>query len=89
MTDNTKRPNFSKLTEDWLKENFFEISEDIMNGEKIENIKIKESDDNLEILFDVDCGRYGLHRNCGLKISNKGNIKIDIDDTPLEGCHIS
>jgi hypothetical protein len=78
---------FSKITGEWLTENFEDISDDVMNGESIENVRFEEKNGGLIIKFDVDY-RYGLHRNKGIKISERGNITIDLDETPIEGCGI-
>ena len=59
-----------------------------MNGESIENLDYNFNDNGLIINFDVECGRAGLHRGCSLEINNRGNIKVDLDETPLDGCGI-
>lgn len=83
-----KKLDFSKLTEEWLENKFNEISEDIMNGETIENIKINETNGKLKIIFDVDCDRSGTWKNNSIEINNRGSITVRLDDTPLEGCGI-
>ncbi len=88
LEDNSLKLDFSKLTKEWLITEFYNISDDIMNGETMENVKIKKSKNLLNITFDVECHPYGLHRNNTISINDKGYIKIDLDDTPIEGCGI-
>jgi hypothetical protein len=81
--------DLKKLTSNWLIKKFHDISSEIMNGETIENVDIQIKNNKLICSFDVDCNRYGLFRNGGLISINKhGFIKVDLDDTPVEGCGI-
>ena len=80
--------DFNLITKEWLTEKFYEISSDVMNGEYIENVLSQKLKDGLFITFDVNCGRYGLYRNHSISIGNRGEIKIDLFDTPVEGCGI-
>jgi hypothetical protein len=85
-----KKLDFSKITVKWLTEKFEEISGNCCNGETIENVVILPLDligvnDGIEISFDVDCGRYGLHRDQSIKINDKGYVKINFFDSPIEG----
>ena len=88
-----KKLDFSKITVEWITEKFFESSEDCMNGETIENVVILPLDligvnDGIKISFDVDCGRYGLQRDRSIEVNDKGYVKVDLSDTPVEGCGI-
>jgi len=83
----TKKINIDKITIDWLVNKFEEISEDIMNGETIENVSYGV--DGKEIYFDINCHRYGFFRGSGyIKITDKGSVSVNLGDTPLEGCGI-
>lgn len=83
----TKKINIDKITSGWLVNKFEEISEDIMNGETIENVSYGVG--GKEIYFDIDCHRYGFFRGSGyIKITDKGSVSVDLGDTPLEGCGI-
>lgn len=81
--------DFKKLTSNWLVKKFHDISSEIMNGETIENVDIEIKNNKLNCSFDIDCNGYGLFRNGGLISINKhGFVKVDLDDTPIEGCGI-
>lgn len=80
--------DFTKLTKKWLEEKFQEISYNVMNGETIENVKIKINKKSASATFDIDCARGGLFRGHGLTVSDKGFVKVDLDETPIEGCGI-
>ena len=79
--------DFSKVTIQWLTDTFHQITSDRMNCETIENVKINEHIDKLSATFDVNSD-YGLHRGCGLTINKMGYVKVDLDDTPLDGCGV-
>jgi hypothetical protein len=77
LTEN-KIINFSKLTAKWLKKTFNEVSEDVMNGESMENLKITKTDTDWVANFNVDCGRRGIHKNNYIKINNRGGINVGL-----------
>lgn len=79
-----KLPNkLNKITPEWLIQTFQDISDEVMNGESIENVIIK-GDNPQKITFDLDCHRQGLFRNKSITISKRGWTTIDLNDTPLE-----
>lgn len=82
-------PNMEELTNDWLISTFYDISEDIMNGESMEDIVISETKDNFIIKFTLNCDRYGFYKNQEIKINKaKKKVSVNVDDTPIEGCGI-
>jgi hypothetical protein len=83
-----KKINFSKLTTTWLIDKFHEISENEMNGETIENVTIEKTKKGLFITFDLDCDRMGFWKNKSIEINNRGNIVVNLEDTPVEGSGI-
>lgn len=76
--------DLSKLTNEWLENSFNENAEEYGNGESIESLISENIKDGIEFIFDVDCGRYGLHRGQSIKVTNRGNITIDFSETPIE-----
>lgn len=74
---------------------FYEIfnrcAEENGNSEKCEDVKVEILEKTrynpklLKIDFAVDCNRYGLFRHKSISITERGNINIDLMDTPLEG----
>ncbi len=62
----------------WFKETFETIASEVGNSETVENIKVVQSNRKLTITFDVDCGRYGLHRKNKITVNERGNIQFDL-----------
>lgn len=79
--------DLKKLTSNWLVKKFHDISSEIMNGESIYNVEIKIKNNKLNCEFDIDCNRSGTHYG-SISINEKGFVKVDLDDTPIEGCGI-
>lgn len=59
-----------------------------MNGEIIQKVKIEKSDYGMNITFNLNCDRYGVYKNKSIQINNRGGVKVDLYDTPVEGCGI-
>lgn len=74
----------SKITNEWIKTTFEEISEEESNSETIHNIRIRKDRSHLEIFFVLDCDGYGKHE-CLVDIYYDGKIVVDFMETPIEG----
>lgn len=72
---------------EWLKNTFHKVSEEEGNSEMIENIKMSNDKDKINITFDVDCGRYGLHRENRVEINDRGYVSVYLSG-PLDGSGI-
>lgn len=83
-----KQLNFDAITKGWLRSTFKKISEELMNGEIIEKVKIEKTDYGMNIIFNLNCDRYGVYKNKSIQINNRGGVKVDLYDTPVEGCGI-
>lgn len=62
-----------------LKNKFYEITEGILNGETM--IDVKQFDN--QITFVVDCNRYGMHHGGEIKIQGD-RVKIELPEI-IEG----
>lgn len=81
----TDKNDLSKITKDWLIEEFYNISSEEMNGETIENIKISGNKKEIKITLDLNCGRYGLYRNQVVTVNDRGGVHINFGENPIEG----
>lgn len=65
-------------------DNFIKIfnytADNFSNGERAENVSLKKINDELEINFNIDFGRYGLFRDNIIYINNRGNYNIYLCD---------
>lgn len=77
--------NLSNITSDKFKSIFESLSESEMNGETVEDISITKEKSKVVVMFSIDCGRSGLHRGCTLTANDRGDVSVDMYDTPLEG----
>jgi len=91
IVDKPKNINLVNLCVVDFYEIFNRCAKENGNSEKCEDVKMqilektKYNPKSLKIDFAVDCNRYGLFRNKSISISERGNINIDLMDTPLEG----
>ena len=81
-------PVFKNITKEWFVDKFFEITEEIMNGEEAEDVEFEYTDTSLKITFSVNAHRYGFNKGCSVKINENGTISVNLDDTPLDGCGV-
>lgn len=79
--------DLTKLKADWLIEKFHEISDDLMNGETIDEVEITIENNKLYCYFEIDCNRSGTWDGY-ITINEKGVVKVSLDDTPIEACGI-
>lgn len=49
------------VTKEWFVKTFEQITEDVSNSEKLEDVSITHTDNNTVIQFLVNCGRYGQY----------------------------
>ena len=64
---------------DWIIKTFKKISIECSNGETIENIEIENNEQEKIILFNVDCGEYGVHSRNRITI-NKNEVKMSLTE---------
>ena len=81
------RVDLTKLKVDWLVEKFHEISDELMNGETIDEVEITIENNKLYCYFEIDCNRSGTWDGF-ITINEKGVVKVSLDDTPIEACGI-
>ena len=81
--------NLDLLTKELFETTFHDISSNYSNNEKLEDVRLERTESILSILFNVDCGRYGLHRNNIIRVYKNGEIRPDlaehIEGGDLEG----
>jgi hypothetical protein len=81
----TSKIDLSVVTEEWFKILFNSVTEEEMNSEEAKKVKIETVKNGLRINFTLDCGRYGSYKNNSVEINDRGNIIIQLYDTPVEG----
>ena len=72
--------DLSRINKKWIKKTFEEITSSILNSESIENIEFKKSIDSLCIEFDINGGRWGIHKDNEIIINDRGNISVNLCD---------
>lgn len=77
--------DLSKITSDNFKSIFETLSDEEMNGETVEDITILKEKSKVVVGFSINCGRYGFHKGCELSVNDRGDVSVDMYDTPLEG----
>lgn len=85
MKGSEKKIDLSKITKEWFKNVFDQVTEEQMNGETAKKIKIEQIGKELTINFDIDCDRYGYWKNHTVTINDRGNVSINLSDCPVEG----
>ena len=81
-------PVFKKITKKWFKEKFVEITQEEMNGEEAEDIEFVYLKKSLTINFNLNLHRYGFSKGLSVRITDGGEIYVDLNDTSLEGCGV-
>lgn len=81
----TETFNLNNITEEWFLEEFNKIAEDVSNMETASNIVISKKP-YYTISFDMNDGRVSY--GCLVTINNKGVVKVDMDETPVEGADL-
>ena len=77
--------DLSKITVDWFKDIFLEVTEENMNGEEAEDVEIEKDDvGDLTIYFGINCDRYGHWAGNYIIINTSGNITMKFVDSPVE-----
>jgi len=78
--------NISLLNIDNFTEAFNEATDEMLNGERVENVTIDFDFINefLKIKYDVDLGRRGLHRNYYTSVTYRGNVAVGLPEA-IEG----
>lgn len=82
--------NLSRITPEWLIDNFKEISEDILNGDYIEDVIIQENENGVNISFKVWWNAWGEWLTDKHRYSvniNKDKISISLPEA-IEGSGI-
>jgi hypothetical protein len=76
--------DLSKLSEDIFVKYFNEATEDESNGEKCDVLMYAITENGIEIEFEVDCGRWGVHDGGRVSISTTGRIYVTLPEI-IEG----
>lgn len=76
--------NFNNVTIESFKQAFYESTDNVINGETAEEVKINIVEDKLRIDFNVDCGRRGIHRHNSVIINDRGDIRVELCEA-IEG----
>ena len=82
----TDKNDLSKITKDWLIDEFHNITSDVMNGETIENVKITGNKKEITITFELNCGRYGTYKNLYIIVNDRGGMEFDLSE--IEGSDV-
>lgn len=68
----------SRINIAWFTSTFNTITTTFTNGEIACDIEMRRDHNNLDITFGVDCGKNGYHRYNKVKITDKGEININL-----------